>query len=99
MNPEYSYVIAAYTTLAGYIVLFICHYYIVKKMGMAHVFEIKFILGIFAFTLLVSGIMNLVYRIGLVRYGIFAVYAIAVIAIGLKYKDRILGIFFKKKRA
>ena len=99
MNPEYSYVIAAYTTLAGYIILFICHYFIVKKMDMAHVFDIKFILGIFALTLLISGVMNLVYRTGFVRYGIFAVYAIVVITIGLKFKDRILGIFFKKKKA
>lgn len=98
MNPERSYIIAAYTTLAGYIILFVLHYFIVKKMKMNQVFEIKLILIIFGFTLVVAGVMNLVYRMGIIRYAIFAIYAVAVIVGIFKYKNCFISIFFKKRK-
>lgn len=98
MNPEYGYIIAAYTTLVGYMILFILHYYIVKRMKLSHVFDTKFILNVFMATLAVSGIMNLVYKNSAVRYVIFAIYGMAVLAIGLRHKDQILGLLFKKKK-
>lgn len=99
MNPEYSYVIAAYTTLAGYIILFGLHYYIVKRMKMDHVYDIRFILAILSLTLVISGLMNILYRFTVVRYVIVLAYGIIVLIIGSKNKDKIMGIFRKKKQA
>ena len=99
MNTEYSYIIAAYTTLAGYVILFILHYLIVKKMKMDHVYDIIFILKMLVLTLAVSGVMNILYRTTAIRYGIVLVYGIAVLIVGYKNKDRIVGIFRKKKAA
>ena len=93
MNPEHSYVIAAYTTLVGYIVLFILHYFIVKRMKMEFVYDIKFILGALALTLIVSGVMNLLYRVTFARYAIVLVYGAVILCFAYRYKDEIIGIF------
>ncbi len=97
MSPENSFVIAAYTTLAGYIILFILHYFIVKRMKMDHVYDIKFVLTILGATLIISGSMNLLYRVTLIRYGVLVAYAAAVLYAGHKYKDRILEVLLRKK--
>lgn len=99
MNPEHSYVIAAYTTLVGYIVLFILHYFIVRRMKMEFVYDIKFILGALALTLIVSGVMNLLYRVSFARYAIVLVYGAAILYFAYRYKDEIIGIFKKRKKA
>lgn len=97
MSPENSYIIAAYTTLTGYIILFALHYFIVKRMKMDHVYDIKFILTILAVTLALSGIMNLLYKLTPARYVVFVLYVATVLYFGYKHKDRIIGIFLKRK--
>lgn len=99
MNPERSYVIAAYTTLTGYTILFVMHYLIVRKMKMDFVFDIRFILVMIVVTFALSGVMNLLYNITYVRYAIVLVYGLVVLYIGYRNKDRILGVFRKRKGA
>lgn len=96
MNPEKGFVIAAYTTLAGYIILFFIHYALVKKMKMDFVYDIRFILCVMGLTLAVSAAMNILYRMYLVRYLIVLVYGAAVLFFGYRHRERILGIFRKR---
>lgn len=96
LNTKYCYVIAAYTTLIGYIVLFFLHYVIVRRMKMDHVYEIRYILLVLAGVLVVSFAMNFFYRLTLVRYIIVLIYGAAVLLTGYKYRNTILAIFKKK---
>lgn len=91
MNPNYSYVIAAYTTLAGYIILFIFHFFIVKKMKMAHVYDIRFIVGIFGVVVGTAGAMNILYNMGIWRYMVIGGYGSYIIYLAYRYKG-ILGL-------
>lgn len=91
MNPNYSYVIAAYTTLAGYIILFIFHFFIVKKMKMAHVYDIRFIVGILGVAVVTAGAMNILYKMGIWRYMVIGGYGACVIYFAYRYKG-ILGL-------
>ncbi len=86
INPEYSYVIAAYTTLAGYIILFILHFFIVKKMRMEHVYDIRFIVGIFCIVMMVSGVMNMLYGMRGWRYIAAGGYCVSVLYLIYRYK-------------
>lgn len=95
MNAEHSYVIAAYTTLVGYVVLFILHYFIVKHMKMNFVYDIRFILCVLGGVLIFSLIMNFFYSLTIVRYIIVLIYGIIVLMIGYKHKKQIAGILKK----
>ena len=96
MNPEKSYEIAAYTTLFGYVILFILHYLIVKKMKMSFVYDTKYILKILGMVIAIAGIMNGLYQFRYIRYGIVLVYGVCVLIIGLKNKERIWKVFLKQ---
>lgn len=98
MNTEHSYVVAAYTTLVGYIVLFILHYFIVKGMKMDFVYDIKFILYVLIGVLIFSLLMNFCYSLTFVRYIIVLVYGIVILSGGYKHRNQILGILKKKKK-
>lgn len=95
MNPEKSYVIAAYTTLIGYVILFILHYCIVRRMKMNHIYDTKYILKVLGVVLVVAGIMNSLYQFKYTRYGIGLIYGVILLIIGLKNRERILGILKK----
>ncbi len=97
MNAEHSYVVAAYTTLVGYVILFILHYFIVKRMKMDYVYDIRFIIYVLGGILAFSLIMNFFYSFMIVRYIIVLIYGIIVLTIGYRHKKQIVGIFSKKK--
>jgi O-antigen/teichoic acid export membrane protein len=87
ISPENGYIIAAYTTLAGYIVLFIMHYFMVKRLGMDHVYNTKNIVIILLATLLISLVANVLYKVVLIRYTIVLIYGLGVLFIIFKKKD------------
>lgn len=91
MKPEQSHVIAAYTTLVGYMVLFVAHYLIVKHMEMDNVYDTKYIFSVLLITVLLSSVMNLLYKTHFVRYLILLVYGIAVFICAYKYKEKIMA--------
>lgn len=96
LSPENSYIIASYTTLAGYIVLFIIHFFIVKRMKMDHVYDIKFILAILAGIMLFAGLMNILYSYPIIRWCIIAVYAGTMLYLILHFKDLLIKLLHKK---
>ena len=99
MLPERGHVIAAYTTLVGYGALFGIHYYLVKRLKMDYVFDIRFLLCITALMIIISIAVNALYSYIWIRYGVIAVYAIGILWLGYKYKDTILSAFMRKRKA
>lgn len=96
--PEISYIIASYTTLVGYGVLFVLHYYIVKKMKMSHVYDIGYILKMLGIIFLISAIMNAIYKMNIIRYSLLILYVIITICLVLRYKNEIKGVFIDKPK-
>ena len=60
--PKYGYVAAAYTTLAGYVFLFLFHYFIVKRMDYAHVYDTSIIFGSSVLMFVVLFVVELAYE-------------------------------------
>jgi O-antigen/teichoic acid export membrane protein len=98
LDLEHSYVIASYTTLIGYIILFALHYFMVRHLKMDHVYDIRFILMILLGILVVAGIMNTFYGVNeIARYVLIIIYGAVIMYAGYRYKDVIIGLFKKKK--
>lgn len=79
--PRFGYIAAAYTTLAGFLLLLGLHMWLVRRMGMSHVYSYKFIV----LTVIASGAvtvaMNAVYAAPIIRYILIAAYVIAFAAV------------------
>ena len=93
LRPEYSHVIAAYTTLLSFIVLFILHFFLVKRMKMDHVYDTRLIMTVLFITLLLSVVMYFLYRISSIRYVLTVIYGIILIFGTYRYKEKIIDIF------
>ncbi|MCD8150499.1 MAG: oligosaccharide flippase family protein [Clostridiales bacterium] len=93
--PEYGYVVASYTTLVGYFVLMLIHYFIVRQRGLAHIYDTKFFVLLALTALLIMGVINMLYQHTILRYIITLVYGGILLCFLLKHKDEIVK-FFKK---
>ena len=98
MNPERGYVIASYTTLAGYILLFALHFLLVKRLGMGFVFDIRFLMIVIAGAVGAACLVNLLYSLPVVRYAVMAAYIVLIGWFAVRHKDEILSIVIRKKR-
>ena len=101
--PKFGYIAAAYTTLIGYIVLFIIHFCLVKKMNCTSWYDTKFVFKIILYAFFMLGVVNLLYINNYIRYGIILLVSIFVIYLVKKnYKSIIKYInkkqFFKSKK-
>lgn len=70
--PVFGYAAAAYTTLVGYVVLFMIHYIFIKSLGKADWYDTKFnftFLGVF---LVIMIAINILYRFNVIRYALIA---------------------------
>lgn len=92
LYPEKGYTIAAYTTLAGYALLFVIHYFLVKRLHYEHVFDIRFLVIVIAITLAIAIGSNILYSHTVVRYSVTAAYAIALVIFTAKNKKMIRSI-------
>ena len=95
---EIGYIVTAYTTMVGYVLLFILHYFMVKRLKMDHVYDIRFNVLVLLLTMAVAGVCNVLYGTTIIRYVIVLVYGAAVLYVAYKYRDKVIGIFKKKKR-
>ncbi len=96
--PVFGYVAAAYTTLAGFLLLLIMHMLLVRHMGYAKVYSYRFIILV---TLVMMGMtagINVVYSYDYIRYAILGVYVLIFIFAARKYKSLIIN-FVRKKTA
>lgn len=91
----FGYLAAAYTTLAGYMFLFLFHYFLVRKMGFHTVYNTKFIILIALVVSLASVVVLALYQFNVIRYVVLVLY---ILAMGSwMYKNRRMLISFVKR--
>lgn len=93
--PHFGYIAAAYTTLVGYIFLFIFHFTIVRRMGLSKIYNFKFIVLV----ILIEGIFTLFitisYQFNFLRYALILIYLLVVGIVAYRNKKLLLNIFQK----
>lgn len=78
--PKYGYTIAAYTTLIGYMILFLMHFLACVKMRKISVVDNKFVFRFLAVFLIILILMPLLYRNTVIRYGLIGIIFVVSVA-------------------
>lgn len=99
--PRFGYIAAAYTTLIGFMALFIFHYIIVqiKIRKYANVYDKKFVGGVLLIATLCSAVSLILYQCNVIRYLLLVAYIVMGLIGGYKYREfikKLLGIKQKK---
>lgn len=87
--PIFGYIATGYTTLVGYIILFIIHFWIVQKMGYTKIFDNKVIISTLAIAVMLLPIVLNIYHVTLVRYFLLSI--ITIVGIFLSIKKGLVG--------
>lgn len=87
--PVFGYAAAAYTTLVGYIVLFIIHFMFVRSMGKTSWYDTKFNLAFLAVFLVLMLAMNILYKLPILRYSLIAAIIIGGIVLLISFREEI----------
>ncbi len=97
--PRFGYIAAAYTTLAGYLLLLGLHMWLVWRIRMSHAYSYRFIVGTVIAAGTVTVGINAIYNISIIRYILIAAYVIALAVILYLKRDIILKFvkMFKSK--
>lgn len=87
--PLFGFIAAAYTTLVGYMLLTIIHFYLVKNMKLQNIFNTKFIV---VSALLVGSLtagITILYSLNIIRRVIIVLYVISIIVLVIKNGSKI----------
>ncbi len=95
--PIFGYIAAAYTTLIGYICLFIIHYIFVKKLGCTYWYDTKFFAKILLVSLMSILLFNLLYTFNIIRYSLIVISFLYIIIFSIKNRKIIISIFKTRK--
>ena len=95
--PKYGYIAAAYTTLIGYMFLFIMHFFLVKHMGLSGCFNTRNMVIISSIICLVGIAMNYLYKNDILRYIVLFIYLCLFIIFILKKKNQFIKILKEMK--
>ncbi len=88
-----GYIAAAYTTLAGYLVLLVIHMFIVKKIGYAFVYSYKFIIIVVTVCTIATILISFLYSVSdWIRWGVTVVYAASLVGVACKCKKEVSNI-------
>lgn len=89
--PQYGYMAAAYTTLAGYLALLLFHYYIVKSTIKEYVdiYDKSFVFFIVMLLSICGGISFVLFKHNIVRYIIGSVYGMLILTGLYRYRVQI----------
>ncbi len=79
--PQYGYIAAAYTTLAGYIFLLIVHMILVKKIGYAEFYDNKFIILVVIVMCIITLGINCLYENSIIRYIIISILFVSIMVV------------------
>lgn len=94
--PKAGYLAAAYTTLAGYLLLLVLHMYLVKKLGLSSMYDYKFIWIIIGLGMLLMLIITVLYSYIIIRYMTICIYIIIMFIIIFKYKNKLYDFLNRK---
>lgn len=89
--PRYGYVAAAYTTLAGYLCLFIFHFISLWLLNELKWYDNKFNCLVLLLFLCILPIINLLYRYTFARIIVVLVIGIIVLILACKYRKILIG--------
>lgn len=90
--PKLGYQVASYTTLIGYMLLLVFHFYMVHiGRQFSDIYESQFIFGILLMLSIVSFLVLLTYNWDIVRYLLLAVYITALFIIIYKNRMQIIS--------
>lgn len=93
---SFGYLVASYTTLVGYIVLLILHYFITKILNMNHIYNNAFFFKLTVGFIIISLLMNILYKFNSIRYITIFIYIWIFIKYLYKNRDEIIAIFKKR---
>lgn len=93
--PIFGYVAAGYTSLIGYIVLFLIHYRTICKYGYKEIFDRKPIFTVLIVSAVSIPVFIFLYSFNVIRYVIGAVYIGALVYLAVKNKNLIIGLVKK----
>ena len=96
--PIFGYIAAAYTTLFCYILLFVIHFLLVKRMKRDKFYNTKIVFGFALLAILFSFASQILYSFMIVRYIISAVYIVLILIAIIKKKNAIIGLFKSNKK-
>ncbi len=98
--PRYGYIAAAYTTLAGYLFLFVSHVFIVHIIEDGNVFDTKFAVALILCMGIVTAGVNYLYGNPILRYIVVAITAIIALAVVYVKRDlvrKLLRLIIRKE--
>ena len=94
--PIYGYWIAAYTTLIGYIILFLVHYSFVRIIGYKNIYNDKIVFFMILASILEQPLILLLYSHILIRYIIFLSVVLSITFLFFAKKDKIKRLLRKE---
>lgn len=96
--PEFGYIAAAYTTLAGYLFLLISHMFLVWRLKYSEVYSYRFIFVVVIFMFSVSLFINWIYENNMFRYIIILAYIVGIFVFFLKKKNIFLNLIKNRSK-
>ena len=93
--PLYGYIAAAYTTMAGYFLMLLFHYAIIKKHDLQEIYNNKLIFGISFLGLLFSLVFPILYSYSALRYVLLSIYVVFLLILFVKHKNLIMSLIKK----
>ena len=96
--PRFGYVAAAYTTLAGYLVLFAVHFTFVRIIGYKNIYNDRFIFVAIGYALIMQFLIAYLYQHTVLRYATIAVILAGTLVVLYKNKDQLIVILKQKSR-
>lgn len=94
--PKYGYLAAAYTTLFSYFCLLVFHYFLVKRMGLSHSYDTKYVFFIVVTLFFLCMIIIKLYDLFILRWIIIFIYLICIVVCFLKFVFS--GLYLKLKK-
>ena len=83
--PKFGYMAAGYTTITSYIIQAFIDYNAMKKVVGCDIYNMKFILVLSIFVILISTISIYIYKMTIIRYMLL----IVIIVLSILYRDKI----------
>lgn len=87
--PKYGYGIAAYTTLIGYMILFLMHFLACVKIKKIGIVDNKFVFSFLAVSLIILFLMPFLYMNTMIRYGLIGIIVIGCVAFAVAFRKEL----------
>ena len=94
--PKVGYLVAAYTTLVGYLVLLVIHMFLVYRLKLNDIYDYKMIIVTIFVMLGITVLINAIYPLNVIRYMLIGVYVIILIKLFIQNKNQLYKILKRR---